>query len=142
MRKFIPILVCLAMFVLSGCNMMAKDAIIEVNGNVITQKDYDDLYSKYNPKTNGQAENKGLDLIIRHNVVSELIVRELINQEVKAHKIKVKNDELKTAMQDAYAQAGGKEPFEKFLKNVYGMTPSDFEKNIEQFSLMILASQL
>ena len=132
MKKFIPILLFLSMFILSGCNMMAKDAIIEVNGNAITQKNYDNLYNKYNPKTHNQKDNKGLELILRHNVVSELIVRELINQEVRAHKIKVKSDELNSAIQEAYAQAGGKDAFEKFIKNVYGITPNEFQNNLEQ----------
>jgi len=133
MKKFLSIVVFMTMFLCTGCSLFGTNkALITVNGAPITQKDYDELFKIQNTSKVDPAKNKGLYLIMKHNVVSELVIKQLIKEEVKNHKIKVTDDEVTKALNDAYAQVGGKEQFEKFLKNVYGINENEFKKTLKE----------
>jgi peptidyl-prolyl cis-trans isomerase C len=132
MKKFLSVLVLMVAVMCTGCSMFKTDkALITVNGHPITQKDYDDLFKLQNTSHVSADQNKGLYLIIKHNVVSELVIKELIKEEVKAHKVKVSADEVKKSLNDAYSQFGNKEQFDKFIKNVYGINEDEFKKTLK-----------
>lgn len=132
MKKFLSIFVFMTMFLCTGCGFFHTDkALITVNGEPITQKDYDDLFKIQNTSNVNPETNKGLYLILKHNVVSELVIKQLIKEEVKNRKIKVTDEEVSKALTDAYAQVGGKEQFEKFLKKVYGIDEKEFKKTLK-----------
>lgn len=133
MKKFLSIVVFMSMFLCAGCSLFATDkALITVNGQSITQKDYDDLFKMQNTSKVDPQKNKGLYLIMKHNVVSELVIRQLIREEIKNHKIKVSDEEVQKALTDAYAQIGGKTQFDKFLKDAYGITEDEFQKTLKE----------
>lgn len=133
MKKFLSIFVFMAMFLCTGCSLFKSDKeLITVNGNPITQKEYDQLFKEQTPPNADLEKNKGLALIIKHNVVSELVIKELIKEEVKSHGIKVSNQEIEKALKDAYSKVGGKEQFDKFIKNVYGITEDEFKKTLKE----------
>jgi len=133
MKKFLSVLVCMMMFFCTGCSFFnTSKALITVNGQPITQKDYDDLFKLQNTSNVDSVKNRGLYLILKHNVVSELVIKEIIKQEVKVNSIKISDEEVQKALIDAYSQVGGKEKFDKFLKNVYGITENDFKKTLKE----------
>lgn len=133
MKKFLSIVVFMTMFLCTGCSLFGTNkALITVNGQSITQKDYDELFNIQNTSKVDPEKNKGLYLIMKHNVVSELVIKQLIKEEVANHKIKVTDEEVLNALNNAYAQVGGKEQFEKFLKNVYGINEDAFKKTLKE----------
>lgn len=132
MKKFLSIVIFMTMFLCTGCSLMKDNkALITVNGQAITQKDYDDLFKIQNTSKVDPNTNKGLYLIMKHNVVSELVVRQLIKEEIRNHKITVNDAELSKALDEAYAQVGGKEQFNKFIKKVYGIDENEFKKTLK-----------
>ena len=133
MKKFLSIFICMIAFCCSGCSLFKTDkALITVNGEEITQKDFDNLFKRQNTSNVDSAKNQGLYLILKHNVVSELVIKQLINEEIQKHKIKVSDTEINKALTDAYSQMGGKEQFDKFLKNIYGISDDEFKKTLKE----------
>jgi parvulin-like peptidyl-prolyl isomerase len=133
MKKFLSIVIFMTMFLFTGCSLFKTDkALITVNGQAITQKDYDDLFKMQNTSNVDPNTNKGLYLIMKHNVVNELVIRQLIREEIQNHKIKVSDEEISKALNEAYAQVGGKEQFNKFLKKVYGIDEKEFKKTLKE----------
>lgn len=144
MKKFLSVVVCMVALCCTGCGLFKTDkALITVNGHEITQKDYDDLFKQQNTSKVDPAKNQGLYLILKHNVVSELVIKELIKEEVKAHNIKVSDLEINKALTDAYSQMGGKAQFDKFIKSVYGISDDEFKKTLkEEISINKLIDQI
>lgn len=133
MKKFLPIILLMTMFLATGCSLFTTNkALITVNGEAITQKDYDELFKIQNTSNVDPKTNKGLYLIMKHNVVSELVIRQLIKEEVKNHKIKISDEEVTNALNEAYAKVGGKEQFDKFLKQAYGIDENEFKKTLKE----------
>lgn len=133
MKKFLSIFICMIAFCCSGCSLFKTDkALITVNGEEITQKDFDNLFKMQNTSNVDPAKNQGLYLILKHNVVSELVIKQLIKEEIQKHKIKVSDTEINKALTDAYSQMGGKEQFDKFLKNIYGISNDEFKKTLKE----------
>ncbi|MDD3420115.1 MAG: peptidylprolyl isomerase [Candidatus Gastranaerophilales bacterium] len=133
MKKFLSVLILMVAVMCTGCSLFKTDeALITVNGHPVTKKDYDDLFKLQNTSQVDPEKNQGLYLIIKHNVVSELVIKQLIKEEVKAHRIKVSADEIGKSLNDAYAQLGGQEQFDKFIKNVYGINENDFKKTLKE----------
>ena len=133
MKKFLSVVVFMTMFLCTGCSLFnTSKALITINGQAITQKDYDELYKIQNTSNVDPQKNKGLYLIMKHNVVSELVIRQLVIEEIKNHKIKVSDEEVQKALTDAYAQVGGKSQFDKFLKEAYGITENEFQKTLKE----------
>ena len=116
-----------SVILLSGCSInkgMAPDTIIKVNGENITKTQFDKALDKV--VDNSALAQIGIDLkkdpdsyynlMLREKVVNELIVRNLIEHEIKVRKIKVSQDEFEKEYNKLIDKIGSKEKFNELLK--------------------------
>ena len=112
---------------LSGCNFkngLSPDTIIKVNGVGITKSQYDNAFNKV--VDNSAISQLGIDLkkapdsyyslILREKVVNELIVKNILEQEIKSRKITVSQDEFDKEYNKLVDKIGSKEKFNELLK--------------------------
>ena len=136
----VTIFALLAMFVFTGCSLKKNDNdLIKINDTVITKNEFDKAYESVT--TNNMFSQMGIDLkkdpdnvfalMIREKVVSELIVKALLNKKKKKNKITVSKEELENAEKDIIGKFGSKEQFMQVLK-VNGVTYDKFKKDIEE----------
>ncbi len=136
----VTIFALLAMFVFTGCSLKKNDNdLIKINDTVITKNEFDKAYESVT--TNNMFSQMGIDLkkdpdnvfalMIREKVVSELIVKALLNEEMEKNKITVSKEELENAEKDIIGKFGSKEQFMQVLK-VNGVTYDKFKKDIEE----------
>ncbi len=135
----IAIFALLAIVVFTGCSIKKNDSdIMKINDTVITKSEFDKAYE-------AMAENNvfarvGIDikndsdsvfaLMFRDKVVSALIVKALLNEEIEKRKIEVSKDELENAEKDIIGKFGSKDQFLQLLK-VNDITYDKFKKDIE-----------
>lgn len=137
--KFSKILMTalLSLFIITGCTFPGK-GIINVNGEDITQAQYDALNKKimaspqvviamqFNKDPNGL-----FPLIIKDRVVNELIVKTLIEQEVKKHNITVSKEEINAAREKLVNDLGGEENYKELVK-LNGKTEKIIREDLAQ----------
>jgi parvulin-like peptidyl-prolyl isomerase len=126
----------LSAILFTGCGVTNQNAIIKVNDNAITQAQYDEAINKSlegSPfaKMGDLKGNKDgfLYLMTEQKVINDLIVRELLNQEVKNRGIKVSNKEVDSELKKVMEQVGGKEKLAEILKQ-NGVKASDLRKDL------------
>ena len=92
----VAVFALLAMFVFTGCSLKKNDNdIMKINNTVITKKEFDKAYESVT--SNNMFAQMGIDLkedtdnifalMMREKVVSELIVKALLNEEIAKNKI-------------------------------------------------------
>lgn len=153
MKKTIKLLtlMLLVSIVFTGCGLKDRNAIVKVNNHVITQGDYDELFKQTikNPALQMFGLNdKKIDkksfmyLMIKDKVVNELIIRTLIEDEVKKRGIKVSNKDAEEALQKAIEQVGSKAKFNEILKQ-YGVSLAEFKRDlVEEVKMKKLVDML
>jgi len=137
------ILTCtaLSVFLLTGCSFMHKsEGIINVNGTVITQKEFDKALDK--EINNSVFRNFGgannfikskenvMYNIFKDKVVNELIVKTLLDSEIEKRGIKVEEDDIKAETKTIIDKVGSKEELNKILKQ-RGVSNSDFTEDLK-----------
>ena len=121
----IATLAILAMFVFSGCSLKKNDNdIIKINDTVITKKEYQNAYDSVT--SNNMFAQMGIDfkndtnnvfaLMMKEKVVSELIVKALLSEEMEKRNIKATKEELENAEKDVISRFGSKEQFLQLIK--------------------------
>ena len=136
----VTIFALLAMFVFTGCSLKKSDNdLIKINHTVITKSEFDKAYESVT--TNNMFSQMGIDLkkdpdnvfalMLREKVVSELIVKALLNEEMEKNKIAVTKEEIENAEKDIIGKFGSKEQFMQVLK-INGVTYDKFRKDIEE----------
>ena len=129
-----------AMFVFTGCSFnKADNDLIKINDTVITKKEYQKSYDAIT--SNAMFAQMGIDLkkdtestfalMMREKVVSELMVKALLDEEINKRKIKVTKEELEKAEQEIVSKFGSKEQFMQLIK-VNGVTYDRFKKDLEE----------
>ena len=129
----------LAIFVFTGCSLKKNDNdIIKINDTVITKKEYQKAYDSLT--SNNMFAQMGIDfkndtdnifaLMMREKVVSELIVKSLLNEEMVKRNIKVAKEELEAAEKEIVSKFGSKEQFTQIIK-LNGVTYETFKKDLE-----------
>ncbi len=141
MKKLkISIIAFLAIFVFAGCSFKKNDNdIIKINDTVITKKEYNQAYDAIT--SNNMFAQMGIDLkndtdnifalLMREKVVSELMVKALLNEEMEKRNIKVTKEELSNAEKDIISKFGSKEQFLQLIK-LNNVTYEDFKKDLEE----------
>ena len=135
----IAIFALLAIIVFTGCSIKKNDnAIMKINDTVVTKAEFDKAYETM--AANNVFAQMGIDmkndsdnvvaLMMRDNVVSELIVKALLNEEIEKRKIEVSKEELENAEKDVIGKFGSKDQFLQLLK-ANGITYDKFRKDIE-----------
>lgn len=111
----------LSLLLLSACG--GGKGIITVNDEPITKADYDAVYKQAtsNPQFAAMAPNmKDPDsffgLMTRDRLVNELIVKKILDQEIKKRGIKVSEEDIKAAKDDIITKVGGEEQFKALMK--------------------------
>ena len=118
--------IIISLFALTGCNFKntPSDTIIKVNGNPITKTQYDKTFDKY--VGNSIYAQMGIDLrkspdnyvhlTIKDRVINELIIKELLNEEIKSRKITVSQEDMEKEYANLIDKIGSKEKFNELLK--------------------------
>ena len=134
----------------TGCGLKSGETIITVNGDKITQAQFDKLLDKQ--ISNSMFAKLGIDIkdgknvflynMMKDKVVNELIVRTLIDEEIAKRQIEVTNADLEDAIKDVIDKVGSKEQLDKILKS-NGISANDFKKDIkEEVKMQKLAKSL
>lgn len=129
-----------AMIVFTGCSVKKNDTdIIKINDTVITKSEFDKAYES--AASNNMFSQMGIDLkdepnnvfalMIREKVISELIVKALLNEEMEKNKITVSKEEFENAEKDLIGKFGSKEQFLQVLK-LNGVSYDKFKKDMEE----------
>ncbi len=141
MKKIkIALIAMLAIFVFSGCTFKnSEENLIKVNNTVITKSDFDKAYETVT--SNNMFSQMGIDLkndpnnvftlMMKEKVVSELMVKALLNDEMAKRNIAVTKEELDKAAKDIISKFGTKEQFMQVLKS-NGVNYSKFEQDLEE----------
>lgn len=131
--------VALSAILFTGCGIKSAQTIIKVNGQKITQAQFDDSFNKQT--NNGMIAQLGINLkdgknnflyyLIKERVVNELIVKSLLEQEIERRDIKVTKDDVDAAIKEIVDKVGSKEQLEQILKQ-NGISAGDFRKDLTQ----------
>lgn len=124
---------------LTGCSFGNKDVIVKVNGENITKSQFDESFDR--AAGNSMFAQMGMDikkdkggflyLMIKDRVVSELIVKSLINQEIEKRHIKVTKEDTENELKSIIDKIGSKEKFNEILKQ-NGISPAQFKKDLQE----------
>lgn len=111
----------LSVFLLSACG--GGKGIITVNDEPITKAEYDKAYKQ--ATDNPQFAALGADLkdpdsffnlMTKDRVVNELIVKKILDQEIKKRNIVATEEDVKKAKEDIIEKVGGEEKFKDVMK--------------------------
>lgn len=129
--------VAISAMLFTGCTFGAKDTIIKVNGQNITQSQFDEAIDK--EAGNSMFAQMGVDfkkdksgfvyLILKDKVVNELIVKALIDQEMAKRNIKVTKEDTEQELKTIIDKIGSKEKFNEILKQ-NKISPTQFKKDL------------
>ncbi len=141
MNKFkIAAFAFIAMFLFTGCSIKNNgNAIVKINDTVITQKEFDKAYEDVS--SNNMFSQMGIDLqkdpdnvfalMMKEKVMSELMVKALLSEEMDKRKIIVTKKDLAKAEEEVVSKFGNKEQFQQILK-MNGVEYSQFKKDLEE----------
>ena len=129
-----------AMIIFTGCSIKNNDTdIIKINNTVITKAEYDKAYDTL--VSGKMFEQMGIDLkkdpdnvfalMMREQVVSSLIVKALLNEEMEKRKISATKQEIENGEKDIINKFGTKEAFMQVLK-MNGVSYDKFKKDLEE----------
>lgn len=131
--------IALSATILSGCAAFNKDAVITINDRPITKHQYETAFDEITK--NSMFAQMGVDikkdpdsflhLMLKDRVVNELIVKNLLDQEIKKKNIKVTNDDINKELKNIIDQVGSKEKFNEILKQ-NGISAAKFKKDLEE----------
>ena len=122
------LLVCLAVstVLFTGCSLMHKTGIIEVNGKVITQADFDREIDKSINKSflksfggtkNFPKEDKNpMYLVFKEKVTNELIIKALLDAEIEKRGIEATKEDVQNELKTVIDKVGSKEELNRILK--------------------------
>lgn len=124
---------------LTGCAFNQGQTIIKVNGQKITQAQFDQsLNDALGSSMFAQMgidvkkdKNSFLYLMMKDKVVNELIVKALINQEIEKRNIKVTKEDTDKELKTIIDKVGSKEKFDEILKQ-NGISASRFKKDLNE----------
>ena len=123
--------------ILCGCG--AHNAIVTVNGEAITKAQYEKAFDAVAKNSMfsqmgidvKKDENSFIHLMLKDRVMNELIVKKLLEQELKKRKIKVSQDDLDKKLKTIIDKVGSKEKFNRILKE-HGVTSAQFKEDLAQ----------
>ncbi|GFN35215.1 SurA N-terminal domain-containing protein [Tepidimicrobium xylanilyticum] len=127
---FLAVIIGLISWVVIGCTSRSKKEgiIAEVNGEVITQEEFDkdfELAKKMRQMRYGKeilsqevGENKTYEDVLKEDLLGTLILDKVINEELEKNNIQVTDEEVEGALKNHYiTEFGGEEQFRRFLED-------------------------
>ena len=128
-KKFVIIVAIISIMslTLSACTKKEEGIVAKVNGEEITQEEFDkefnifkDAYKKqFGEEVLSQEteENKTLEDVLRENILEKLIIERLIFEEIDNLNIKISDEEIEKQFENYKNSLGGEEEYKKFLEN-------------------------
>ena len=122
------LLVCLAMstVLFTGCSFLHQNGIVEVNGHVITQAEFDREFDKSVDKSMLQAfggsknflksEENPMYNVFKEKVVNELIIKALLDSEIEKRGIDATKEDIQNELKSVVDKVGSKEELNRILK--------------------------
>ena len=122
------LLVCLAVttVLFTGCSFMKKTGIIEVNGQVITQADFDKEFDKSidksflkqfgGSKNFVKTDENPMYAVFKEKIVNELIIKALLDTEIEKRGITATKEDVQNELKAVIDKVGSKEELNKILK--------------------------
>ncbi len=112
----------LSVGLLAGCTL-DKTAIVTVNGEAITKGQYEEVLNKQTKSPQfkqlgpeAKDPNGVMMLMAKDRIINELIVKTLLEQQIKEHKITVTDDDIKAKRKDITEKIGSEERLQEILK--------------------------
>lgn len=141
MKKLAKILsvAALSTVLLTGCGLDKKDVLFTVNDVPVTKKQYNENFELAAKQPifaqNGVDITKDPDsfmgLMIRERVVDELIVKTLLDNEIKKQNIKVDKADVDKEIEGIIEKIGSKEKFNEMLKQ-NNVSTGKFKEDLEE----------
>ncbi len=112
----------LSIGLLTGCTL-DRTAIITVNGEPITKGEYEKVLNaqmnspqmkQFAPEL--KSENGYIMLMTKDRITNELIVKKILEQQIKKHNIAVSNDDIKAKRKEIVEKLGSEERLQEILK--------------------------
>ncbi len=136
------IMISMMSLVISGCGNKKKGIVAEVNGDVITEEEFNqefEVTKKMYQKQLGEdilsqetEDNKTYEEVLKENILEMLINEKIISNDMEKLNITVTDEEVNEIIKNNYInQLGGEEKYKEFLKN-NGFTEDFFKKNIKK----------
>lgn len=123
---------------LTGC-VSNKNTIMTINNEPISQTEFQKAFDAVTK--NSMVAQMGVDfkkdpnsfiyLMLKDRVVNELIVKNLLDQDIKNKKIKVTAEDVDNELRNIIDQVGSKEKFNEILKQ-NGITANQFKSDLEE----------
>ena len=122
------LLVCLAMstVLFTGCSFLHQNGIVEVNGHVITQAQFDREFDKSVDKSMLQAfggsknflksDENPMYNVFKEKVINELIIKSLLDAEIEKRGIEATKEDVQNELKSVVDKVGSKEELNKILK--------------------------
>ena len=130
----------LSVALLTGCGAPSKkNAALIINDTVITKQQFNKEYEAMlgspmikqmgiDLKTN---PDRYLNLMLKDKVVNDLIVKTILDNEMKKRHIEVKKDDVDKELKETIDKIGSKDKFNEALKQ-NGITAAQFKKDLEE----------
>lgn len=125
----------------SGCKNNEEGFVATVNGEGITQQEFDSdfqVYKKIYEQQLGEdsmsqagEDGKTLEESLKEDIVEKLIMEKIVAQEAKEMNIDVTPEEIQEQMEQYITAMGGQEKFDEFLKT-NEISKEFFEENLKK----------
>ncbi len=127
---------------LAGCvSKNVEGLVAEVNGEAITQEEFDSEFEIYKNQFEAQLGEGALDQIgqdgltygevLRVNILEKLIMEKIVDKESNNLKIIVTDEEVKAKMDEYLEEMNGQEKFDEFLSSLQ-LSQEYFEANLKK----------
>lgn len=125
----------LSVGLLTGC-ALDRTAIITVNGEPVTKAQYEKIYNaqinspqlkQFAPEAKGP--NSYIGLMTKDRVINELIVKTLLEQQIKKHKITISAADIKAKRKEIVDKLGSEERLQEVLKQ-NGVTEAKLREDL------------
>ncbi len=131
----------ISVVLLSGCSLKHfGKGIINVNGHVITQAEFDraidkelnnSMFKAFGGSSNFvKSDDNIMYLVYKEKVSAELIIKELLDEEINKRNIKVTDEDIKNETAAIIDKVGSKEELQKLLKK-RGISNDEFNKDLK-----------
>ena len=122
------LLVCLAVstVLFTGCSFLHRNGIVEVNGHVITQADFDREFDKSVDKSMLKAfggsknflksDENPMYNVFKEKVINELIIKALLDSEIEKRGIEASKEDVQKELKSVVDKVGSKEELNRILK--------------------------
>ncbi len=141
----VVLIISIMSLVFSGCGKKQGEIVAKVNGDVITQEEFDrefEMAKKIKQKQFGEdilfkemGNNKVFEDVLREETLDILIEDKLIRQELDRLNITLTDEEIDRAIKTRYIdELGGEEEYKAYLEN-NGFTEEFFRQQLERILL-------